>query len=346
MTIYQIDPLKDLRWARLVATHPRASVFHSTGWLETLQRTYGYDPVVFTTAGPGAELRDGIVFCRVQSLLTGRRLVSLPFSEHCEPLADSPDVLQQLIGGIEQEFRGHLWKFLEVRPLQQRPRPGSGFHSAQAFVHHRLDIAKPLDVLFNSFHKSCIQRKIKRAMREQLTYQCGNSPALLSSFYHTFLYARRYHRVPPQPFAWFQNLASAFGDALQVRLALKEGVPVAGILTITFRNTMSYKYGGSNRAFNKLGGMPFLFWKAIQEASASGITEFDLGRSDLDNPGLVVFKERLGAIKSDLSYWRYPAEETTPAWMTWSKALAGIAFARMPNWLLIASGKLLYRHMG
>jgi len=83
MTVYTLDPLQDSRWAELIARHPQASVFHTMAWLQTLRRTYGYQPTVFTTTGPESALDNGIVFCQVRSWLTGRRLVSLPFSDHC-----------------------------------------------------------------------------------------------------------------------------------------------------------------------------------------------------------------------------------------------------------------------
>jgi hypothetical protein len=34
-----------------------------------------------------------LVFCRVRSWLTGRRSISLPFSDHCEPLVESHEAL-------------------------------------------------------------------------------------------------------------------------------------------------------------------------------------------------------------------------------------------------------------
>src|ERR1022692_3890628 len=51
-----IDPLLDARWDSFLESHPRASVFHSTAWLSALSRTYGYKPVVFTTAPAGENL--------------------------------------------------------------------------------------------------------------------------------------------------------------------------------------------------------------------------------------------------------------------------------------------------
>ena len=345
MSTYQIDPRRDPRWTEFVARHPRASMFHTPAWLEALYRTYGYEPIVFTTTGPNSDLNNGIVLCKVKSFLTGRRMVSLPFSDHCDPLVDSNDVLQEILGGIEQELlKG--WKFLEMRPLENDLESQPGFRRSEGFVRHRLGLAESPDTLFCGFHKDCVQRKIRRANKERLKYLRGRSASLLNGFYSMFVGTRRRHQAPPQPFAWFQNLAEAFGDALQVRLALKEDQPIAGILTIEFRNTLTYKYGCSNPAFNKVGGTPFLFWKAIGEATAAGMTELDLGRSDLDNPGLIAFKDRWGATRTDLTYWRHPASNAQPVSARWTTGIAKLAFERMPDWLLIASGRLMYRHMG
>src|SRR5213594_1479598 len=99
---HRIDPLADPRWVEFVERHPRASVFHTPGWLETLRRTYGYEPVAYTTASPGAELTNGVVLCRVASRITGRRMVSLPFSDHCEPLVEGPEERKELFSYLRR----------------------------------------------------------------------------------------------------------------------------------------------------------------------------------------------------------------------------------------------------
>src|SRR5437660_276344 len=93
-TAYRIDPLRDPRWAELAERHPRASVFHTPGWLEALRRTYGYEPVAYTTTPLGTELTNGIVLCRVYSRITRRRMVSLAFSDHFEPLGERTESLE------------------------------------------------------------------------------------------------------------------------------------------------------------------------------------------------------------------------------------------------------------
>src|SRR5271165_3889126 len=101
--IYDLDPLQDPRWEDFLERHPQASVFHTMGWLEALRRTYGYEPCVVTTAAPGEDLRNGIVFCRVKSWLTGNRAVSLPFTDHCQPLVGSAENLAALVGALREE---------------------------------------------------------------------------------------------------------------------------------------------------------------------------------------------------------------------------------------------------
>jgi hypothetical protein len=81
-----LNPIWDSSWDDLIARHPQASLFHQRGWLQALVRTYGYEPFVLTSAAPGELLKDGFLLCRVSSWMTGTRLVSLPFSDHCEPL--------------------------------------------------------------------------------------------------------------------------------------------------------------------------------------------------------------------------------------------------------------------
>ncbi len=84
------------------------------------------------------------------------------------------------------------------------------------------------------------------------------------------------------------------GRKVQIRLARKNGTPIATMLTLEHRSSVVYKYGCSDEKFHHLDGMPFLFWRLIEETKASGAEKIDFGRSDLDNEGLITFKDRLG----------------------------------------------------
>ena len=349
MSVYQIDPVQEPRWVEFLGRHPLASVFDCPGWLEALRRTYGYDPFVLTTSPPGAELTNGLPVCRVKSWLAGGRLVSLPFSDHCEPLVDRHEELHEMLSFLTQEVRHKKWKYVEVRPWTSDPRADgnvNGFQATRAYYFHKLDLSPSLGELFRRFHKSCVQRKIRRAEREGLAYEAGASESHLAKFYHLLRLTRRRHGVPPQSLAWFRNLIDCLGEKVTIHIASKDGQPISSILTLSFKKTIVYKYGCSDAQYHSLGGMPFLFWRTIQEAKKMALEEFDLGRSDPGNSGLVTFKDHLGASRSTLTYYRCPASRARLAADGWKLQTAKRVLAYMPDPVLSLAGRFLYKHIG
>ena len=345
MRVYAIDPLRDARWSEFISRHNSASVFHSSPWLEAVQRTYGYTPVVYTTSPPSLPLSNGIVLCQINSWLTGRRMVSVPFSDHCEPLLDSPSAAAAIVEELKNAVDAGKWKYVELRPTSELPTLDGAVKSLPCYL-HMLDLRPNLEDLFRSFHKDCVQRKVRRAEREALVCESGNSERLLNAFYRLMVQTRRRHQLPPQPIQWFKNLAACMGDRLQIRVAFKDGKEIASILTVQHKDVVVYKYGCSDTAFQNLGGTPFLFWKTIVEAKAAGLTCMDFGRSDADNPGLIAFKDRWGAKSSPLTYLRWSRKQETDLASRRSSSVFKQLFALMPDAVLQATGRFLYRHVG
>lgn len=346
VAIYEINPLSDSRWEGFIRRHPQGSVFHSTSWLRALQTTYNYEPVAVTTCPPEtSDLTDGLVYCRIKSWLTGRRIVSLPFSDHCEPLANSSFELDRILLQMRERLDEERWKYFEIRPVAYQPGSHTGFTKSLSYQFHRLDLRGSMKELFHNFHKDCVQRKIRRAEREKLKYEEGRSEDLLRKFYPLLVLTRRRQRLPPQSLDWFRSLIAAFGNDLKIRVASKDGVALASILTLSHKKSMVYKYGCSNAAFNRFGGIALLFWTTIQEARDNGFEEFEMGRSNLDNLGLIGFKERWGATRTLISYWTYPprsGELPSISQKPWARRVV----SSIPESALETVGKLLYRHIG
>jgi len=346
MPVYTFDPLQDPRWPELLERHPSASMFHSKAWLDSLRRTYGYEPIGYTTSPPRSELANAMVFCHVDSSLTGRRLVSLPFSDHSEPLADKEEDLYDVLGSLHRGLKREKWQYIEFRPLNQWAAKSVGFERSQAFHLHRLDLRPPLEGLFRTFHKSCIQRKIHRAEREGLTYEVGRSEMLLGTFFRLLVLTCRRRRLPPQPIGWFRHLIDSMGERLKIHVASMNGHPIAAILTVNFKRSIVYKYGCSDARFNRLGGTQFLLWRAIQDAKRDDLHEFDFGRTDIHTPGLLTFKDRWATTRSVITYLRSSPSRAAHIEAAWIRRAAQRCFARLPDTLLIAAGRMLYRHVG
>ena len=338
-----VDPLDDSRWVDLLAAHPRASIFQSRGWLEALKRTYGYEPAALVRTPPG-RVPEGVVFCRIKSWLTGPRLVSLPFSDHCDALvADDDDVLL-LAESLEREMGS--FNYVELRPRHGSPMPPSAFKPAGRYLYHRLELKPDARDLLPTFHKNHIVRKIRRSEREQLVYEEGRSDALLRAFYGLLIKTRRRHRLPPQPIGWFRNVLECLPDQAKIRIALKDRTPIAGMITLRDRCDMIYKYGASDARFHNMGGVQLLMWRTIQEACSIGCASLDLGRSRVDNYGEVAFKDHWGAARSPLVYWRNPGPLAEGRVSHAGTKMAARVFSFLPERMLVAAGGALYKHVG
>jgi lipid II:glycine glycyltransferase (peptidoglycan interpeptide bridge formation enzyme) len=224
-----------------------------------------------------------------------------------------------------------------LRPLE--PLPWDGISSFERYYCHFLDLRPSLDEIRRKFHPDCVRRKIRRAEREKLVVEAGKSDDMINQFYVLQVITRRKHGLPPQPKQWFRNLMTEMGDAAVIRIARFQGNPIAAILTLCHQKTEIYKYGCSLADENNRGGMQILFWKMIEEAKLQGMELVDLGRCDIEDESLALFKERWGAERREMIYVRHPAAQ--PKAMRKSTLMT-----RLPKPVLIAAGRVLYRHMG
>jgi CelD/BcsL family acetyltransferase involved in cellulose biosynthesis len=336
-----VDPLADPRWRPLAENHPRGGIFHSPGWLTALRRSFGFPALAIVGRGAGADLERALLLCRVGSRLTGRRLVSLPFSDHCEPLVNTPAELDELL----QASALADGQTVELRPLDPGWGPvvcARGWRQSGAFYYHEIDLRPGPEVLFRRFHNDCVRRKIRRSEREGLEVRHGSTRRLLDEFYRLHLLTRRRQGTPPQPASWFRHLSQELGERLVVYAAYQKELPVAALVTLRWGTCVTYKYGASDPRHTASGGTPRLFWEAIQDACALGIERMDLGRCDLDNEGLAQFKERLGGTRSQLTYYRRPPGRPVTVNLQRIRPI----LQRLPLAVFRLLGTLLYRHFG
>jgi CelD/BcsL family acetyltransferase involved in cellulose biosynthesis len=347
--IQTVDPIHDPRWEELVLRHPGSSVFHTPQWLDALRRTYGFVPVAFTTDGSGAALSGGIPFCQVDSWLTGRRLVSLPFSDHCQPLVESGGELEAYLDELQRLAPQRRWRYVQLRPLAPEPLgslDGSAFRHEDPQYHYRLDLRADLDTLFRRLG-TVLRYDVRRAERSGLRYAVGRDSEMVAAYFRLHVMTRSKQGVPPQPLAWFRNLAACLGEMLEVHLLLQDDRPIAGLVTIRFRDEFMWKYSASDPMRNGAGLGKSLMWKSICHAKEQGATTLDMGRCDRSNVGLAQFKERWGAVATDLHYLRFPAPSSKPSGSSrWMSVASRSIVPRLPAAMLAAAGRVAYRHAG
>lgn len=346
MPIFTFDPTTDDRWDEFVETHPRASVFHRTGWLRALADTYNYRPLVATTSPPGQPLSNGIPFCEIRSLITGRRAVSLPFADHADLLLGDGGSLGPFLEWAKEETLRRRWKYLELRPAGFGFPLGEILGGGAEFWLHVLDLRPSVDDLFRNLHKSSLQRRIKKAEQIGLEYERGCYGKLIDEFFCLQVITRRRHQLLPQPFAWFRNIIARLNGRADIRVLRKDGVPIASILALYHGKKAVYKYGCSDEAQHHLGAMPLILWKLISESKSEGFEQLDFGRSEKDNEGLIRFKDQFGAERRAITYARYPRSAHKTNDVSPYLSLSGRFFSVLPDSISTGLGRAVYRHLG
>jgi hypothetical protein len=338
-----INPLETPDWDTRLAGCPGVTFFHTAAWARVLHDSYGYQPLYIVSPGTGP-LRTLLPLMEIDSWLTGRRGVALPFTDLAEPLCRDADSFHPLFNFAVELARQRDWKYLECRGGRQwlPAAPAS-----TSFLNHSLALGPGEGALFSGCEDS-VRRAVRKAERNNLRLDFSQSRESMQAFYDLLCRTRRRHGVPPQPFSFFANiqrhvLASNRG---WVVLAWHGAVPVAGAVFLHFGRQAIYKFGASDETHQNLRANNLVMWRAIQHYAQNGYDSLDFGRTSLFNEGLRKFKLGWGALEREVSYVRYDPREG--AFVTARDEAQGWhnrVFRLLPLPLSRLAGIVLYRHI-
>ena len=338
-----ISPLDCSSWNDMLLGCGQGTIFHTANWARLLAESYGYHPAYFTLSGEGA-YRGCLPIMEVNSVFTGRRGVCLSFSDYCGSLAQGSADFQLLFDRILELGRMNGWRYVEFR--------GEEFLSkelpAAVYAHHQLKLS-PDEGLMHSRLRASTARNIKKAVKEGVTVEICSSLRGVQNYYRLHCLTRKRLGVPPQSMRFFEKLHEhVISRGLGfTALARHEQDTVAGVICLHFGSNAVYKYGASDTDFQHLRANNLVFWEAIKKCAHEGFVSFSLGRTDLDNQGLLTFKDGWGGSRSVLNYYRYDFAEN--GFVTDSRRdlkRYRDLLKKLPITVLKILGRLVYRHMG
>src|SRR5439155_23902124 len=88
--------LADSSLSTFVKQHAKEPRCYSQEWLDLITNLYGYKSIRLTATDTLGRITGLLPICTIQSLITGRRLVSLPFSDFCRRLAENEESADSL----------------------------------------------------------------------------------------------------------------------------------------------------------------------------------------------------------------------------------------------------------
>jgi CelD/BcsL family acetyltransferase involved in cellulose biosynthesis len=334
----ELDPVTDARWTEFVAREQRAGPFYHPAWLNLIRTHYGWPVHALCLLDEDGTVRAGLPVAHVSSRLTGRRLVALPFSDACAPLASEGD--EELLGRVLDRYRRRAGLSLFVHDRV------AGAHVTARYHTHRLSLDGGAAAVEDRFARSQVMRGVRRAQREGLVTERRTDAEALDTFYRLHAATRRRLGVPTQPRRFILGFADLFAKGLGFVLLVRDaGRAIAAGVFLTWNDTIVYKYGASDA--NALSKRPnnLLFHEAIQIACTGGMRVLDFGRTELGNEGLREFKLAFGTNESELVYTcladRQPAQNLREF-----PALGARVIRSCPPLVSRMTGELLYRHAG
>lgn len=339
-----IDPIADPEWLAHLERSPSAEVFHHPAWLELLREQYGYG-FEACCVGNGSGIEAGIPLARVESRLTGRRLVAVPFSDVCAPAVApdaSPEAARALGPALAEQARRSGLELTVHAALPSAP----GAFVQPDFLRHLLPLAADPAEVERGFSKSQAKRGVKRARREGLRFERRTDREALDAFYALHTRTRKKLGVPTQPKRFIRRFERLFDAGLGfVGVVFDGDRALAAAVFLTFNGTVTYKYGASDP--RGLGKRPnhLLFAETIRWACENGYEQLDFGRTEAENEGLRAFKRSWGATESELSY-TYLAEHAPAPGPGLRERVLGATIRRSPAFVSRLIGEALYRHAG
>jgi len=337
-----VDPADCADWDARVMAQARGSFFHGSAWAKTLQSAYGFRPVYFT-AGEAAGSGSMLPLMEVDSRLTGRRGIALPFTDDCEPLYSDPAAIQRLIQTALEFGRARGWKSVEWRGGREL------FGDAPAslsFYGHSVALAADEARMFARLDSS-VRRAIRKAEKDGVTVTVAQSLEAVKIFYALQCQTRRKHGLPPQPFGFFERiyehvLSRHLG---MIALAHWRGRPIAASVYFQLGTRAVFKYGASEAAFQHLRGANLVMWEALKWHARRGAATLHLGRTSLGNEGLRRFKLGWGAGEQKIEYVKFDLRQNRFVTETdhatgWHNRVFRVLPTGMSRWI----GAVLYRH--
>jgi len=336
LTIADFDAARGL-WDGLLARTPAAGLYHGSRWLDLLRDAYAFDLSVASLRSRSQVIAACVM---AQSKIPFvRRLVALPFSDRCEPLALEHEAGPVLLTMLAADPRINA---CEIRGAVA-PAP---WRTVDYFQSWELSVSAPAWRLYQGLATN-FRRNIARARRLGLRIERGTDRLLLRRFYLLHCGSRRRQGLPVQPESFFRTVRAIFaptGD-FEVWLASQSGDDLAAVITLRDRDRVYYKW--SARAPDSASGAGHLIVWDIVEALAGTVRVLDLGRSDLRNHGLNRFKRELGATASPLPYSFVPRapQRMSPEVLSGWQTLAAGVWRHLPPRLCRTLGGSIYRYL-
>ncbi len=335
-----INPLEYDGWDKLIVSKPEYSFFHSSAWAKVLNKSYGYIPRYLSIIN-GQDIQFFLPIMEINSSLTGKRGISLPFTDYCFPLIDKSCRISW--DSLIEFCRNFQWKYIEIRGVLFE---SDNIQSSVDYYRHIIEL-NSIQEIENKIHNNH-KRNIRKAKSEKIKIDFLQSYDALKIYYRLHCITRKRHGLPPQPWYFFESIykyiiVPGHGGIV---LGFYDSKPAAGIIYFQYHKSIIYKYGSLDQRYQSFGVNHILWWEVLKKFFEHGFQTLDFGRTALSHHGLRQFKLGWGAEEQLISYYKYNyvkekfITDTKKHFLIHKKL-----FQKTPIFISKQIGRMLYKHI-
>jgi FemAB-related protein (PEP-CTERM system-associated) len=373
-------------WDAYVKAHSRATLYHLSGWKNVIENTYGHRTYYLMAIRndsqssrflPRAQRSSNEVvlehsdnrivgilpLVHLKHFLFGNNLISMPFCDLGGILANDEEIEKALL--TEAINLGKELKVENVELRHTHPLSWLGSNSSTKSVinnppsatnwvcqtrSHKVRMTLGLMESSQSLMKSLkprLRTKIRKPLKEGLSPVIGRLD-LLDDFYRVFSVNMRDLGSPVHSKKLMKHVLEEFPDRATIVMVFKDDIPVAGSLTVGFKNTLESPWVSALREHRKLYPNCLLYWTMMEHARRNGFTYFEFGRSS-PGEGTYKFKNQWGPKPSPL-HWHYVSvdgrliEEETTEKTKFDRAIQ--YWKKLPVSVTKFLGPMIRKHIG
>lgn len=303
MTIsVEVNPAVSVEgWQAYVEKNPEATYAHLPQWQTVLRESLGFRPYYVFAKNEDGRLCGILPLFHIRSILSGSRLVSVPFVSECGPIGDSEDVLLAMVERAKRLCDELKCRYLEMRtsrPLRLDLPASEYFFTYCTPLYEPEKLWKTLD------HRS--RGAVSKASKRGVVVKREDSEKGLYAFYDVNLRNKTRLGSPAHPLALFKVMHREMGDYFRLYTAEVSGKVISGGIAICFNGVVSMSYQASDRAYLDHYPNDAVTWQAMEEGGREGFRYLDFGKTPVDNTGLAQYKKKWKAEERKLYYYYYP----------------------------------------
>jgi FemAB-related protein (PEP-CTERM system-associated) len=297
-SVVVVSPLtaaEEAAWDSYVAQQDAAEFFSLLGWRRIIEDAYGYRPHYMIATRDGAIVGILPLFL-VSNFVTGKKLISVPFGVYGGVLADDNEVEKSLHVAAQDLGRKLNVDYVELR---YRTRPAiHGWVPIEQYVTFTTTLEQNEEAMMKKLPRDT-RYMIRKGQKAGLVAKEGLEQ--MDVFVDMFARNMQNHGTPMFPARYFGSIAKHLADHSQILVLWNDKVPVAGVLSFIFKDSILPYYAGVTDEARRNGANNLLYWELMARSIARGFRNFDFGRSK-KGTGAFDFKNGWGMTITQLDY--------------------------------------------